>query len=123
MRRDTRLTLISGACALAVVIAGCALDPRDFLSSYLFAFLFCLGLSLGAMANLMLHELTGGRWGLPIRRPWTAATRLVPLNIALFVPLLFGLPLIYHWIGSSAPEITARHWWLNRSEERRVGKE
>jgi hypothetical protein len=97
MNRSTRNTLLAAMFAAAIVIAGCTLNREEFLSSSLFAFLFCLGLSLGAMANLMLHELTGGRWGLPIRRPWTAATRLVPLNIALFVPLLFGLPLIYHW--------------------------
>jgi hypothetical protein len=114
MRRGTRYTLTVGACATAIVIAGCTLNPREFLGSYLFAFLFCLGLSLGAMANLMLHELTGGRWGLPIRRPWMAATRLVPLNIVLFVPLLFGLPLVYHWIGSSSPDVTLKHWWLNK---------
>jgi len=115
MRRATRHTLLAGVFAAIIVIAGCALNREAFLSSYLFAFLFCLGLSLGAMANLMLHELTGGRWGLPIRRPWTAATRLVPLNMGLFVPLLFGLPLVYHWIGSSSPEVTAKHWWLNES--------
>ncbi|MBS0421386.1 MAG: hypothetical protein JSR66_27005 [Proteobacteria bacterium] len=114
MSRATRYTSIAGACAAVMVAAGYAFNPAEFLSSYLFAFLFCVGLSLGAMANLMLHELTGGRWGLPIRRPWTAATRLVPLNIVLFIPLLCGLPLVYHWVGSSAPDVSLKHWWLNR---------
>ncbi len=114
MSRGTRHTLIAGACATVIVIVGCVLDPREFFGSYLFAFLFCAGLSLGAMANLMLHELTGGRWGLPTRRPWTAATRLVPWNLVLFIPLLFGLPIVYHWIGSSSPDVTVKHWWLNR---------
>lgn len=114
MSRATRYTVIAGACAAVMVAAGYAFDPTRFLSSYLFAFLFCLGLSLGAMANLMLHELTGGRWGLPIRRPWTAATRLVPLNIVLFIPLVLGLPLVYHWMGSSTPDVSIKHWWLNR---------
>jgi len=101
-------------CAALLLIAGMKIDAPDFFRSYLFAFLFCLGLSLGAMANLMLHELTGGRWGIALRPPWMAATRLVPLNIVLFVPLLFGLPLVYHWIGSTSPEVIAKHWWLNR---------
>lgn len=30
------------------------------MSSYLFAWLLFLGLALGGMANLMLHNLTGG---------------------------------------------------------------
>ncbi len=113
MSQATSYTLLAGAIAAVIIIAECVFNAREFLGSYLFAYLFCLGLSLGAMANLMLHELTGGRWGIPIRRPWTAATRLVPLNVLLFVPLLFGLPLVYRWVGSSAPEVTTKGWWLN----------
>ncbi|MFL6601708.1 MAG: hypothetical protein ACJ8R9_10275 [Steroidobacteraceae bacterium] len=107
-----RYTLIAGTVASLIVIAGFGFDPRDFFRSYLFAFFFCLGLSLGAFANLMLHEVTGGRWGIPLRAPWVAAARLVPLNAVLFVPLLFGLPLVYHWIGSASPEVASKRWWL-----------
>jgi hypothetical protein len=99
--------------AILSVAAGVSLDPATFLRSYLFAFLFCLGLSLGALANLMLHEVTGGRWGIALRAPWIAAARLVPLNALFFVPLLFGLPLVYRWIGSDSPQATVKHWWLN----------
>jgi hypothetical protein len=113
VRRAWPYILIAGACAALVVAVGMKLDPPDFFRSYLFAFLFCLGLSLGAMANLMLHELTGGRWGIALRPSWTAATRLVPLNIVLFVPLLLGLPFVYHWTGSASEQVAAKHWWLN----------
>jgi hypothetical protein len=113
MRRAWHYLVAISACAALVVIAGMKMDAPDFFRSYLFAFLFCLGLSLGAMANLMLHELTGGRWGIALRPSWMAATRLVPLNIVLFVPLLFGLPCVYHWIDSTSAEIEAKHWWLN----------
>lgn len=114
MKHGARYALvISGAAAIAV-IAGFVRDPADFFRSYLFSFLFCLGLSLGALANLMLHELTGGRWGTALRRPWTAAARLIPLTAVLFVPLLFGLPLLYHWIGSHSSEVQPKLWWLNR---------
>jgi hypothetical protein len=84
------------------------------MSAYLVAFLFCLGLSLGALANLMLHEITGGRWGAALRLPWMAAARLVPLNAALFVPLLFGLSGLYPWMRPGGDElVTAKSWWLN----------
>lgn len=113
MKRAGYSLLAIGACAALIIAVGMKLDAADFLRSYLFAFLFCLGLSLGAMANLMLHELTGGRWGIPLRPSLKAATRLVPLNILLFVPLLFGLPILYTWIGSTSAELAAKHWWLN----------
>ena len=113
MSRSGIWLVLFAALAALCVGAGVTLDPGTFLRSWLFAFLFCLGLSLGALANLMLHEVTGGRWGVALRVPWIAAARLVPFNALLFAPLLFGLPLVYRWIGSDSPEVTAKHWWLN----------
>jgi hypothetical protein len=115
MRRARHYSFMVGAAAALAVIAGFVLDPREFFRAYLFAYLFCLGLSLGALANLMLHEVTGGRWGLALRAPWMAAAGLMPLNAALFLPLLFGLPWIFHWIGSSSPDVLSKDWWLNTS--------
>jgi hypothetical protein len=61
------------------------------MSSYLFAWLLFLGLALGAMANLMLHNLTGGPWGVAVRPAFAAATRLVPLAALLGIPVLLGM--------------------------------
>jgi hypothetical protein len=113
MSRSRRYSLLVAVASALGVIAGLVLEPREFFRSYLVAYLFCLGLSLGALANLMLHEVTGGRWGVVLRRPWMAAARLMPLNTVLFLPLLLGLPLIYHWIGSSSTGLSAKRWWLN----------
>ena len=44
-------------------------------------------LPLGLLALLMLQHLTGGTWGLAIRRLLEAATRLIPLMALLFVPI------------------------------------
>jgi len=70
------------------------------LQSYLFAWLFLLAISLGSMANLMVHSLTGGRWGEPVRPAWIAATRLLPLVAILFVPVLLGIARLYPWVAS-----------------------
>jgi uncharacterized membrane protein YidH (DUF202 family) len=61
------------------------------MSSYLFAWLLFLGLALGAMANLMLHNLTGGPWGAAVRPAFAAAARLVPLAALLGIPVLLGM--------------------------------
>lgn len=68
------------------------------LQSYLFAWLFLLAVSLGAMANLMVHSLTGGRWGEPVRPAWIAATRLMPVVAILFIPILLGTTRLYPWV-------------------------
>ena len=65
------------------------------MSSYLFAWLAFLGLALGGMANLMLHNLTGGSWGLAVRPAFIAAARLVPLAPLLGLPLLLGMRHLY----------------------------
>jgi hypothetical protein len=70
------------------------------MSSYLFAWLLFLGLALGGMANLMLHNLTGGRWGALVRPAFLAATRLVPLAALLAIPVLFAMRSLYP-IGDS----------------------
>ena len=41
----------------------------------------------------MLQHLTGGMWGIVIRRPLESATRALPLVFILFAPIFFGIPL------------------------------
>ncbi len=45
---------------------------------------------LGCMAILMMHHLTGGWWGYPIRRLLEAGTRTFGVMALLFVPILSG---------------------------------
>ena len=85
----------------------------DLLRSYLVAWLFFLAISLGAMANLMLHSLTGGRWGQCVRPAWLAATRLMPALALLFAPIAVGVSSIYPWSDTpgawlNVPFFTAR---------------
>ena len=81
------------------------------MSSYLFAWLLFLGLALGGMANLMLHNLTGGPWGLAVRPTFIAAARLVPLAALLGIPVLIGMRHLFPIAESgwfSAPFFVAR---------------
>ena len=39
----------------------------------------------------MVHHLTGGAWGLVIRRPLEAAARTMPIMAVLFIPIVFGM--------------------------------
>jgi hypothetical protein len=49
------------------------------------------------MALLMMHHLTGGWWGYPIRRLLEAGTRTCLVMAALFIPVLFGINKLYPW--------------------------
>ena len=85
----------------------------EFLRSYLFVYLFCLSLSLGSLANLMMHQLTGGQWGQALRAPLLAAASLLPAVAICWFPLLFDLPAVFPWMSDPA-SVAANRWWLNR---------
>ena len=59
--------------------------------------MFSGSVPLGCAAFLMVHHLTGGCWGFPIRRPLEAGTRTIPLLAILLFPLLLGLGRLYSW--------------------------
>jgi hypothetical protein len=94
--------LVVGAAAMSISVAGAFYNPTQFFRSYLIGFLFWMGIALGSLAILMLQHLTGGAWGLVIRRPLESATRTLPLLAILFIPLALGLPKIYVWAQESA---------------------
>jgi hypothetical protein len=74
---------------------GALLHPELIFKSYLVGFLFWSGIALGSLAVLMLQYLTGGEWGVVIRRPLEAATRTLPVLVLLFIPLAFGIQGLY----------------------------
>jgi hypothetical protein len=95
--------LVVGVIGVVLCIIGYAKSPALLLHSYLMAFLFVLGLSLGSLGLLMLQHLTGGKWGIIIRRPLESATRSIPLLLVLFVPIFFGMKYLYFaWLTAPA---------------------
>lgn len=95
--RIQRRAFVVGIAALVLAALDGIRAPEQFFRSYLLAFVFWLGFPLGCAAFLMVHHLTGGFWGLPIRRPLEAGTRTLPLLAALALPLLLGLTRLYSW--------------------------
>jgi hypothetical protein len=89
--------LIGGILLLIASIVGAFFRPDEFFRSYLFGYLFWIGLALGSMAIVMTQYLTGGAWGVVTRRTFESATRTLPLLALLFVPIAIGIPHLYHW--------------------------
>lgn len=91
--------LIAGVIGLAASVAGFFVSREQFYHAYIVAFLFVLGLALGSLGLLMLQHLTGGSWGILIRRPLESATRTLPLVFVFFLPIFFGMKYLYSaWI-------------------------
>lgn len=119
MRFLTWLGLIAGACVLLICWAVGRGSPRQALLSYLFAFVFFTGLSVGSLALLFVHALTGGAWGLRVRPQLLAAAGALPLQALLALPILIGLRTLYPWADGVARShdtlLRAQSWYLDPS--------
>lgn len=102
LARFQQRALIVGAIGLIAGAVGAMGNLDQFFRSWLIGFLFCLGLSMGSLALLMLQHMSGGQWGLVGRRVFEAASRNIPLVALMFVPLLFGLPRLFLWARPEA---------------------
>jgi hypothetical protein len=92
-----RRSLILGVIFSVAAMVGAVKQPDEFFQAYLLAFMAWLGVTLGSMAILMVRHLTGGGWGMVIRRILGSAMRCIPLMTVFFVPLMFGMPRLYVW--------------------------
>ena len=102
--RIRQRALIAGVIGVIVCAIGFVKSPGSFFPSYLLAFMFVLGLSLGSLGLLMLQHLTGGNWGIMIRRPLESATRVLAVVAVLFVPIFFGTRYLYSaWLNAPPP--------------------
>ncbi|MGC1449928.1 MAG: hypothetical protein WA830_07830 [Candidatus Sulfotelmatobacter sp.] len=84
-------SLIVGVVFGIVAVILAVTRPDEFYRAYLLGFMAWLGVALGSMAILMIRHLTGGGWGMVIRRILGAAMRTVPLLAVLFIPMIVAV--------------------------------
>jgi hypothetical protein len=107
LSRVSTRALIVGVIFTVLLVIGAFIDREQFFHAYLVGFILWIGITLGSLALLMLQHLTGGAWGLVIRRVLEASTRTLPLMIILFLPIVFGLKQIYPWTDPIVMKATA----------------
>ena len=103
-----------GVAALALAVPGAWIDRPTFFAAWLAAWWLWLGVVLGALANAWIHRLTGGRWGDVLRPATLRLARSMPWLLALFLPLLLGLDLLYPWWRAGSASITQRQTRLRK---------
>jgi hypothetical protein len=107
--------LIIGVIGIIGSAIGFFTDAPEFFRSWLAPFVFWFLIAAGALAVLCLQYVTGGEWGVLIRRPLGAAARTIPIFLLFGLPLFFGLPHIYEWARPEAAQDHLLHdkqWWL-----------
>ena len=83
---------------IAAILAVRNLD--EFYRAYILGYMCWLGVALGSMAVIMIRHLTGGGWGVVIRRVQGAAMRSLPLLTVFFIPIAVAVfqGRIYPWL-------------------------
>src|SRR6185312_12323417 len=88
-----RALIVGLVCSALAVIAAFLghsdLGWEHFLRGWLEGFVMCFGFCFGGMALLEVQYLSGGKWGLIVRRPLEAMSRTWPLVILMFLPVAY----------------------------------
>ncbi|MCA1815399.1 MAG: hypothetical protein LC746_03130 [Acidobacteria bacterium] len=110
--RVQSVALAVGVAALLLALALSFVSPGGFPVAfwrpYLVAFVFWTGVAVGSIPLMMLHHLTGGGWGVVLRRIFEAATRTLPLLAVMFLPVAVAVVTrtLYPW---TFPELAHEH--------------
>ncbi|MBO0711128.1 MAG: hypothetical protein J2P47_07620, partial [Acetobacteraceae bacterium] len=105
---------LGGAGSIGSII-GWIVTPPAFPHAWLSAVVCWAGWPLGSLALLLIHALTGGRWGWTIRAPLIAGLATLPLVVPFVIPLLFMLSALYPWLRPDIGPQLASGFYLNLS--------
>jgi hypothetical protein len=96
-----RLLLLSGVVGLGGLLltaVGGAFDARRALYAYLVAFVYWLGLALGALILLGAFHASNARWPVVLRRFLESVPQVIPLFVVLFLPIVLGRHHLFPWV-------------------------
>jgi hypothetical protein len=112
--RTRALVVFAAATILSIFFAFTHEGKNHIIRAYLLGFMICFGFSGGGLAVLMLQYVSGGKWGLLLRRPLEAMSRTTWLVAAMFVPIIIFWKHLYQWAAypteSAVAGALANHW-------------
>ncbi len=105
----TRSLFLIALAAAILLAGGVVLSPSAVAKGWLAGFVFWSSAPIGAVALALIHEATGGRWGVaaaPTLRLGCVCALTLPLFFAVFAPFV---GLVYPWArdaGSVPPDVS-----------------
>jgi hypothetical protein len=107
-RGRTILSGVAGAILFAAAIGLASIS--NFAHGWLAAFVFLSMIPIGSLGLLLVHGISGGRWGgdlVPVLAP---VARSMPLFLLAFLPVLIWRGAIYDWPSHGVPVDVARYY-------------
>jgi hypothetical protein len=105
----TRLLIVGAIAAIVSLAFSMSHEGRNhLLRAYLLGYMISFGLAGGGLCMLMLQYVSGGKWGLLLRRPLEAMSRTLPLVFVLLLPILFLMKHLYQWAAFPNAAATAK---------------
>ncbi len=95
--RTRALTVFAVAAIVSLLFLFVPGGKTHMLRAYLLGFMCCFAFGGGGLAMLMLQYVSGGKWGLLLRRPLEAMSRTLPLLAVLVLPILLLAKHLYQW--------------------------
>ncbi len=89
---------------------------NHLLRSYLLGYILCWSFAVGGLALLMVQYLSGGKWGLLLRRPLEAMSRTIPVVAILFLPIGFFMKKLYLWAAINHPMAALRNHLITHDQ-------
>jgi hypothetical protein len=109
----TLMAWIVGGFGLLISVFGAFVQPDSFAHAWLAALTVWARWPLGCLALLLIHALTGGRWGYAVRPYLIQGIGGLPLLLPAVIPLLFLLPHLYPWMRAGAAATLVNGFYLN----------
>lgn len=113
MKRVERNAFIVGAAGLVASGIGWITVPGEFAYAWLAAVTCWMAWALGSLGLLLIHALTGGRWGYLVRRPLAAGVATLPLLLLLWAPVLIATHRLYPWMEPGVAAHLSNGFYLN----------
>lgn len=106
-----------GLLFLGLLVAGYFMaGSQQFIRSYLVGFWMWFTAGIGCLGLLMVQYLTGGAWGIMIRKALEAGAKTLYVMWVLFLPLLLKANELYWWTtpaGQADEKIKQKALYLN----------
>ena len=111
MTRRVELLVLALALALAIALMAIAsISGAAAARGWLSAFVLVSMVPIGSLALLLVHGISGGRWGRDLAPVLIPAARCIPLLFIAFLPVMIFRSSVYRWQDLELPQDVTRYY-------------